>query len=984
MTLTRLLFSRAFTGWRLVLLWILGGCTILLALVMPQQVGRLTNLFTHQATVSWSAVRNAVTLMILAQLAISVLSYVRRRVQAVHKEYVTRTLTLTIFSRVLKFSADFFRESEVAKINSRILDDGERVSGFWVDATVGVPQSVISVIFYGWIMIARSPLLGCCMVPLSLLSAYYLFFDRRIQSINRKARQSYDRIRADSHEIISSVAEFRGHAAFDYGTQNLNRGLLEYQGVMIDSAKLSALFLAASPLIACVQTGILYFLGAWLCLRGGMQWGDVIAFLLIAQLFQRPVSDVASFGLSWRMSRESLRRIGEILQRPCAFDDLPAAPPLPEGAAIQFDSVSVATESGGLILNSLADLIPPGQHAAMCGPAGCGKTTAIQLIVRNGSPSSGRLALADKPVESYDIRALARRIGMVPQRPAILNKSLRNNILLSLRRGAGNSDAEGPLDISYTAAEVDRRLVQVIRDVGLEEDVFRKCMEFVADPKLSAANLTRRLAEIRGLIAANLHLAADDFVPFSRQNYFPGTVGENIFGPGFASAWTPQSAAVAFAAALKSSPVYGNLLKLGWVRLRREQTLAVRVLQRAPGLIHFLSPRRDADVPLGNDLNIAALPSHLQAEFLQAAFDEDAQTMPDGERQQILDARKALIDADPRAAERWQQIESHTLRPGLTIRENLLRGRCNPRRRDAAAQADAVIHDAAAQLGLLDDCLLLGLEFRAGEEGNFLSGGQRQKLALARILMKDPSILLLDEATSAMDEVSQRRVVDLVRTRFAEKTVLAISHRLETVRDFDRILVLDRGSIVESGKYDALATRGGLFSQLIRHESAKPGPDTAPSQAASLTGVGFHNAEIARQFALCPLFADLPSDRLGFLAQIARLVTFRPGEILFNRGDAGEDIFILLEGEVEFFMPAHDGAGDKPVTRYKNGRAFGELAVFGQGVRSLSARATAPCRVAAISRAQLLPIMAAEPPIALAMLKALSQRIVELTDTQVA
>src|SRR5580704_18597767 len=124
MTLTRLLFSRAFTGWRLVLLWILGGCTILLALVMPQQVGRLTNLFTHQATVSWSAVRNAVTLMILAQLAISVLSYVRRRVQAVHKEYVTRTLTLTIFSRVLKFSADFFRESEVAKINSRILDDG--------------------------------------------------------------------------------------------------------------------------------------------------------------------------------------------------------------------------------------------------------------------------------------------------------------------------------------------------------------------------------------------------------------------------------------------------------------------------------------------------------------------------------------------------------------------------------------------------------------------------------------------------------------------------------------------------------------------------------------------------------------------------------------------------------------------------------------------------------------------------------------------
>ncbi len=1015
MTLTRLLFSRAYTGWRLIALWLSGGCTIVLSLVMPQQVGRLTNLFTHGTLISWPTVRNAVLMMILAQLAISALSYVRRRVQAIHTEFITRNLTLTVFSRVMKFSADFFRDSEVATINARILDDSDRVASFWVDATAGVPQAIISVLFYGTIMIVRAPLLGACMVPLSLLSGYYLFFDRRIQAVNRRSRQTRDRIYADSHEMISAVSEYRNHCAFDYGQASLSRGLLAYQTVMMETGKLTALFLAASPLVACIQTGMLYFIGAWLCIHGSMKWGDVIAFLLLAQLFQRPVSDVAGFGLSWRMSRESLRRMDEMMQRPCAFESAPTAPTVPEKAELRFDAVCVATETGGLILSSLAESIPFGEHVAMCGPAGCGKSTAMQLIVRNGAPSSGRMALDGRAVEEYDMTSLARQIGLVSQKPAILNMSLRNNLLLGLRRTSecGLHDSEGPLDVAYLSsiasiADLDRRLVQVIREIGLEEDAFHKCMESTLNSDAVGNALIASLPQLRQFIADGLHLVEGDLIPLRPRIYFPGTIGENLFGPGFASMRTLEDAAASFSGLAEEMPIFAEVLQLGWARLRREQALAVRVSNRVPGLIPFLKSRpADARVWLADEIQSAdfvaleELSPRLQAALVEAALDVDSpgnygESAPGTFEERILQVRKQLIESDVSVRGRWEMIDSDTWCPALTVRENLLRARCHPRRRDAVERADAVIGDALRQRSLFDAALLLGLEFRAGEDGKFLSGGQKQKLAMGRILMKDPRILLLDEATSAMDELSQRRIVDLVRSRFAGKTVVAISHRLATVRDYDRILVLDRGRVIESGRYEELATAGGLFAQLVHQESGKPDLPPRAAQAAATSARslpqaaardGFYDAEVARQLSLCPLFSDLPSDRLGFLASIARVFQFRPGELLFNRGDAGNEIFVILDGEVEFFMPPNpesSGDAEKSVTRYQTGRAFGELAVFGQGVRSLSARATVPCRVAAIDREQLLPVMSAVPQIALAMLKALSERLVALTETRVA
>ncbi len=107
-----------------------------------------------------------------------------------------------------------------------------------------------------------------------------------------------------------------------------------------------------------------------------------------------------------------------------------------------------------------------------------------------------------------------------------------------------------------------------------------------------------------------------------------------------------------------------------------------------------------------------------------------------------------------------------------------------------------------------------GLDTFLGEDGARLSGGQRQRIAIARALLRDAPILLLDEATSALDAESERLVQDALDRMMASRTTLVIAHRLATVRAADRIVVLDRGRIVETGNHDTLTSAGGLYARL--------------------------------------------------------------------------------------------------------------------------------------------------------------------------
>ena len=153
-----------------------------------------------------------------------------------------------------------------------------------------------------------------------------------------------------------------------------------------------------------------------------------------------------------------------------------------------------------------------------------------------------------------------------------------------------------------------------------------------------------------------------------------------------------------------------------------------------------------------------------------------------------------------------------------TVRNNIAYG-------NASIPLERVIEAArAAHAHEFIEAMPEGYESRIGERGAWLSAGQRQRLAIARALLKDAPILILDEATSSLDPESESLVQDALQNLMRGRTSIVIAHRLSTVRRADRIYVLSRGRIVEEGGHGELISRSGLYARLhkIQFRDAAP------------------------------------------------------------------------------------------------------------------------------------------------------------------
>ena len=147
-----------------------------------------------------------------------------------------------------------------------------------------------------------------------------------------------------------------------------------------------------------------------------------------------------------------------------------------------------------------------------------------------------------------------------------------------------------------------------------------------------------------------------------------------------------------------------------------------------------------------------------------------------------------------------------------TIAENLAFG---------VASLDGAELDRLSRFAAIDDDIQrfpARFETMIGERGINLSGGQKQRLAIARAVAKDPAILILDDAFSSIDADTEEKILRSLRAEIRTRTAILISHRISTVRDADRILVLEGGRLVEQGTHDELIRIGGLYADMVRKQ----------------------------------------------------------------------------------------------------------------------------------------------------------------------
>jgi ATP-binding cassette, subfamily B, bacterial len=259
--------------------------------------------------------------------------------------------------------------------------------------------------------------------------------------------------------------------------------------------------------------------------------------------------------------------------------------------------------------------------------------------------------------------------------------------------------------------------------------------------------------------------------------------------------------------------------------------------------------------------------------------------------------------------------------------------------------------EQAARLAEIHEFILSlpeGYETMVGERGSRLSGGQRQRLALARALLREPALLLLDEPTSALDPESEAAIHATLRRLMAarDRTIILITHRLDSIRDLDTIFVMDAGRIVEAGSHAGLLARGGLYAELCQIQGGFN--VSADGRNARISG--------ARLRAI-PLFSEVDEATLNELAG-QFVAEFRDaGQVVVAQGEPGDRFYVVVRGRVSASVE-RDGQVVRSVLQ--EGDYFGEIALLMGVPRTATVRTLTPCLFLTLARRQFLRMLELE------------------------
>lgn len=288
-----------------------------------------------------------------------------------------------------------------------------------------------------------------------------------------------------------------------------------------------------------------------------------------------------------------------------------------------------------------------------------------------------------------------------------------------------------------------------------------------------------------------------------------------------------------------------------------------------------------------------------------------------------------------------------------TLRENVAIGRPD-------ASDDEIMRALhAAELTAFVDALPDGLDTRMGESTR-ASGGQRQRLAFARVLLLDPSIIALDEPTSALDSETERALLETMATVAQGRTTIMVTHRLAAAADMDLIVVMEAGRIAEMGTHDELLAAGGAYSRLFDGQTAQRARTVDTIQIDALKR--------------SMLFGHASRVSLDELAAALEVERFDAGDDVVRAGDIGDRLFVVASGELDVMV--HDeGGGTRTVNHLRDGDVFGELALLGAAARTATVRAATPVLLWSLSMEAMTAVATRHPDLRAAVNQGLNARV---------
>jgi putative ABC transport system ATP-binding protein len=765
---------------------------------------------------------------------------------------VLRDIRLKLFDHILKLPQEFHNQNPVGLIMSRMMNDVEYIGQFLSRALLLPIMNIVMIGFYAvYIFYLNWKLAIAGMITLPFMAMVLPKFNRRLGQLSEEYSNSMGNMSSYFQEVFSGIGDVRSNQTYFFEESRLKTRIKEFfdinQKLAITSGRLDFLL----KLITQAGPLLIYLYGGLLCIKGELAVGTLVATIAVIHNLYHPVDSLVTFLQEWRQVKVRFDKLDEYLQLKPEDEILPGKEirTIPTGE-IRFDHVQFGFDKE-ILLKDINFRANPGKGAAFVGTSGSGKSLTAALINRIYQPLSGKVTLGEKDIDSIRLYDLRSQIGYVSQTPFLFNDTIKKNILYALlRKKGGQSDRlEEWVDFSMlndinNLERLDHEIIKVVKDVGLFDDLYELGLRSKLNEghRKNMADDKGKIIEARRLFFKGMANPALQYIEHFQEDRFLEycTLFENIvFCP--SALITEEFGSIKefcrknLNEQLKHHGLLETFFKIGIHLVREDASLLEGLYKKRSPLLGYLGLRRDeienkvkvserVILVKEDPLRMDRMDPSLVGDILALAYDHipgksKENLLDDGIKKHIVEARKSFKENLPKEIKekvKFFNMEEY-LEP-LSLRENIIFGNINPFRKRANESINALIKKVVNEAGIEDLVLKLGLEFNVGERGNKLSGGQKQKVAIARILLKNPYILILDEATASLDAASQARITELIRDKFKDKTVISIAHRLNTIRDYDKILVFDKGQIVEQGTFEELMNADGLFKKLF-HES---------------------------------------------------------------------------------------------------------------------------------------------------------------------
>lgn len=786
-------------------------------------------------------------------------------------ERMLRRLRFDLYGRVLRFPLPQFRKTSSSEIVTMVTAEVEPLGGFIGDAfKLPIFQGGYLIVILAFLFV-QNWYMALAAVALYPLQGYLIpKLQRRVNLLGKErvrlVRQLSDRI----GETVAGVQEIHAHntARRERADFSHRLGAIYEVRLQIYIWKFIVKFL--NNTINQLGPFSFYAIGGYLAIKGELEIGTLMAAIAAHKDLAAPWKELLNFyqrqadaKIKYEQVMEQFQPVG-LAEESRQLDEPDAIAPLL--GEISASNLSLIDDTGAALVEGASFMVDAVEHVAIIGGGGSGKDETTQMLARLLSPTAGTLRLGGQVADTLPEAVTGRRLAYVGSSAYMFSTTVRDNLLYGVKHlplrdaeydnetrqatekwrveaiAAGNSTDDINADwIDYDAADAPDdhalllRILETLTMVTLDGDIYqlglRGSIDPATQPGLAEQFLKARAEFHTRLTDPEIAALVESFDPEKYNDN--ATLGENLLfgtpiGSGFDMDRLAENPYVI--ALLEREGLIDVLLDTGQ---QIASTMTDLFADLPPGhpffeQFSFISaedlPEYQAILTRINRDSITNLRPEERTMLLSLPFkvsparhrlgviDHDLQ-------QRILKARKAFAANLPEEFRGMVEFfDVNGYNAAASLQDNILFGKLAYGQARGGERVGEIIAQVIDDLGLRAAVMEVGLSFHVGNGGGRLSSAQRQKLGIARAILKRPDVLILNEATGSLDGAAQTAILAGLKQEFDGRGLIWAVHRPSMASDFDRALVMKSGRVIEQGTFEELNREGTALHDLVQAE----------------------------------------------------------------------------------------------------------------------------------------------------------------------